>query len=322
MQQQWSGATVKYHFFSGVFKFGFITLWLLYLSQDRIISPRLLTFIIPSLLLLFSAVVLRGRRGEMMNLVSYLFVSWWFVRRYSVPRWFIVSGLLLGLVLINGIGTYRSIMKNKEVSLEERLSLAANADYLASSKMIADKSGFEFKNYIFYRQVSAETGNFDYGCLHWNKLIFNYVPAQLLGGEFKESLMIEQLETESPRLLAKEMYGHAYRTGTTSTGYSDAFGSFGWLGFIKFLLIGWMMGTLYRHAIQGRFLGQLLYIYMLGTAMHAISHGTHRILFAVWVYFFVFVFPVLCWARLKRAEAWYPASPEGGHTQKRGLWIH
>ncbi len=75
--------------------------------------------------------------------------------------------------------------------------------------------------------------------------------------------------------------------------------SFGWLGFIKFILVGGLMGILYRHAMQGHFLGQLLYVFMLSTAMHAITHETHRILVSAWVYFMALCYPVLFWARVK-----------------------
>jgi hypothetical protein len=162
------------------------------------------------------------------------------------------------------------------------------------------ESGAEFKNYVFYRYLIAEEHYYDYGLDHWNLLVFNYVPAQIVGRDFKESLMLKlhpDFETA-----AKTKYGHVYTISTTSTGFVDPFASFGWFGFVKFLIIGWLMGVLYRHAMQGAFLGQLLYIYMLGTAMHVISHGTHRILFSAWVYFFMMGFSVLFWARANRRE--------------------
>jgi hypothetical protein len=306
-QAIWSGATVKYRFLASVFKIGFLSLWLIYLNQNRIVAPKLLLFIIPALLMLFSAVVLRGRRAEMMNLVAYLFVSLWFTRRMAVPRWIITTGLIGGIVFINGIGTYRAIMmKNKTDSLSERLSLASNADYLSSIKKNMEKSGSEFKNFIYYRQAYVDSGAYDFGCAHWNRFIFNFVPAQIVGRDVKKSLMFKWLENEDPRLFAAERYGHARKTGSTSTGYTDAFGSLAWFGFVKFLLVGAIMGTLYRHAMYGSFLGQLLYVYTLGTAMHAISHGTQRILVSVWVYFFALGFPVLYRAKLKKVEDTIP----------------
>ncbi len=313
---QWSGATVKYLFLASVFKFGFIVLWLLLLNRKKWLEPKLLVFIVPSLLLLFDAAVLRGRRAEIMNLVAYIFVSLWLVRRVALPRWMIISGLAGGLLLVNGIGTYRAIMEDEDLPLSDRLSKAAEADYIAHFQENLEESGSEFKNYVFYRQIYAEEALYDLGGDHWNRLVFNFVPAQIFGRDFKESLMLQALlEADDHRILAQDRYGHMAKTGATSTGYTDAFASFSWLGFLKFLLVGGIMGTLYRYAMQGRLLGQLLYVYMLGPAMHAITHGTHRVLVSEWIYFFLLCFPVLWWAKSRVEQS-------VGNDDPRRLMFH
>ena len=297
-QSQWSGATVKYLFLASVFKFGFLTLWLLYLSQPKMVAPKLLIFIIPCLAFLLGAAVLRGRRSEMMNLFSYLAVGFWLVRRISVPRWLVSLLMVIGLIFISGISTYRGIMKNKEISLTERLSEAVNVDYLSASRGALDQSGAEFKNFIYYRQIHADMGIYDFGIVHWNRFVSNYIPAQLVGRGLKNSLMLPPTDL-SIKNLVEERYNHTFKLGTTSTGYKDAFGSFGWFGGIKFLLIGLIMGALYRHAMQGAFFGQLLYLYVLTTAMQATTHGTNAILVRIWVYFFMLCYPVLFWAQVR-----------------------
>jgi hypothetical protein len=299
-ETQWTGATVKYLFLSSIFKFGFLALWLLYLSQRKYFVPRLLVFIIPSLALLLISILLHGRRAEMMNLFSYMVVSLWLVRRVTVPRWLLVSLLAFALVLINAIGIYRAIIMNEEKTFSERVSQAARADYLAESETVIKKSGLEFKNYIFFRQAYADLGRYNFGLTHWNGLVFNYVPAQLVGRGVKNALMVP-LEDNLKDYTQLE-YGHDQAIGTTSTGYRDAFGSFGWFGFVKFFFVGAIMGRLYRYAICGFFFGQMLYVYTLNAAMHSITHGTHEILVSIWVYFFALGFPALYWARVKRAR--------------------
>ncbi len=296
---QWSGAAVKYLFLSNIFIFGFIALWLIYLSQRKRIVPRLLLFIVPSLMLLLDAAFLSGRRSAMMSLLAYTVISLWFVRRIAIPRWMILGCLSFGLLLVNAIGTYRSIMKNKDESFRQRLSEAAQADYTSSTSEVMDEGGAEFDNYLYYRLVTAEDHCYDYGLNHWNRFVYNFVPAQIVGRSVKEGLMIG-IEADPVRV-AESRYGHVYRTGSTATGYRDAFASFGWFGFIKFILIGWMMGVLYRHAMQGHFLGQLLYVYMLSPAMHSVSHETHRVLVSMWVYFFALGYPLMYFARQKGA---------------------
>ena len=296
-RSQWSGAAVKYLFLANIFKFGFIALWIVYLWQDRLVVPKLLVFLVPSLLLLLSAAVLDGRRGEMMNVFAYIFIPLWFVRRIIVPRLMLGAGLVAGLIFINSIGIYRSIMKHTELSVTDRIEMASKEDYTSASKTLIKEGGGDFDNYIYMRQVTAEDFRFDGGLKHWNEFVGNYVPAQLVGRGVKQSLKIP-LKYNSIEV-ARERYGHVFHLGGVATGYYDAFASFGWLGFVKFWMVGWLMGTVYRHGIKGGFLGIFLYVYMLNPAMHSISHGTNKILVQMWVYFFLLAYPVLSLARVK-----------------------
>ena len=292
----WSGATTKYLFLANVFKLGFLILWLRYLICGRWWDVKSLAFLIPSLIFILTAALLRGRRAEMMNLVSYIAVSLWFCKRMIIPRGLIIGGLMGGLILVNGIGTYRSIMMNTDLSLNQRVEMAWDADYLVYLKQGTHQSGNEFKNYIYRRQAYAEENIYDYGGYQWNRMVFLYVPAQVFGAAFKESL---QIPLQDIRTVVDDIYGFEWHTGTVSTGYADAFGSFWWFGVINFMLIGWIMGTLYRYALSGSFLAILFYVYNLTSAMQAITHETDQILTSTWIYFFAMAFPALFWARLR-----------------------
>ncbi len=296
---QWSGALVKYLFFASVFKLGFVALWLLYLTDRKVMNVKLLVFIVPSLMLLLQAVVLRGRRGAMMSLFAYIFCSIWLVRRYAIPRAVLVALVFAGIIMVNTIGVYRVMMSDKDTPLVERMSKAIKA--VSEEKNLSKGSGSEFKNYTHVIALYRDTKRFDYGGIHWNELVFNYVPGQLVGREFKQSLKLETgMSSREAAEILLEKFGYRMKVGTTISGYADAFGSFSWFGAIKFLLIGLMMGTLYRHAMSGTFLGQMLYVYVLSAAMHAVSHGTNRILASVWVYFFALAYPLLYRAKIRR----------------------
>ena len=58
----------------------------------------------------------------------------------------------------------------------EKMVDVFNADYTSTSKEMLEDSGAEFKNFIYYRHVYQEKGEYDLGLIHWNRLIFNYVP--------------------------------------------------------------------------------------------------------------------------------------------------
>jgi hypothetical protein len=295
-QSQWSGTAVKYLFLAGAFKIGFVVIWLLYLKQSNLFRPAILIFIIPCLVLLFMPIILHGRRADMMNLTAYIVIGLWFVRRITVPRWGMILGLICGLILINSIGTYRLILKNESIPLMDRLEQASTANYIAPMLKTTAYSGTEFNNYVYYLKIIEEKLTFDFGLMHWNLFIFNYVPAQFVGSNFKQMLMLPLKKIE---VFARNEYGHISHIGATSTGYIDAFRSFWWLGFIKFLLIGWIMGFLYQKASSGTFLGQLLYVFFLSSAMHSITHSTNDILVRYWVYFFMLGYPVIQLAKIK-----------------------
>jgi len=295
-----SGIVVKYLFLGNIFKLGFISLWLLGLWQSRLLSPKFLVFLGPGLLLFLEAILLRGRRAIMMELLTCIVFGLWFARRISIPRWIIISGLSAGLLLINGIGVYRQIMQNqKDVPLAERFSQVAEANYLELFERKMRDSGEEFKNYVYARLFYADTGNYDYGGEHWNRFVFNFVPAQIVGRELKKSLMLDNQDVNLMEYVKQE-YGHSFMTGMTMTGYTDCFGSFGWFGFVKFWLVGFIMAALYSHAMQGSFLGSFLYIFAITDAIQTISHGTHDILVRIWIYFFVLGYPAFLWAKNNR----------------------
>ncbi len=90
--------------------------------------------------------------------------------------------------------------------------------------------------------------------------------------------------------------GHKVLTGTTNTGMADCFQSFGYFGFVKFLLIGYIMGRWYARGLHGDLLGQLTYVTMMGAALHTVSHGTHWLVNA-WIHMAIFSYPFLYWAR-------------------------
>lgn len=296
---QWTGATVKYLFLAKIGTFGFLVLWLLYLDQKRLFAPKLLVFIAPTFLSLLTA-ALGGRRGIMMSLASYIFISLWFVRRFSLPRWMLCSGVLLGLALVNSIQTYRIIMDQSDTALTERLKQASSIDFTQGTESALEEGGGDFNNYIFLRQVVAEDFQYDYGLRHWNGMIFNFVPAQWVGRELKNTLMYPF--SYNAFTTVSERYGHNFGVGSVTTGYYDAFASFGWLGFLKFGLVGWLMGMLYRHAMKGDFLGMLLYVSFLSNAMHAISHGTQAVLVSEWGYFLLLGYPAIHLAKLRSGE--------------------
>ena len=290
----WTGAPVKYLFLSGMFTIGFTGLFIIYLNEGRLLNSRHI-LLIPSIILLLMPVVLGGRRGAALNMISYTILPLWFVRRWAVPRIWIGVGLVLGILLVNAIGLYRSAMAaSEDLPFKDRLELVVQQNYVDANKEQFEKPGVEFENYIYRMAAGAQVGAYDYGLFHWNIFVFNYVPAQLVGRSLKQSLMIDCVSAAEA---GRKIFDFNGAGGATQTGYTDAFFSFGYFGFIKFWILGWIMGVLYRHAMMGFFLPQLMYAFSLRAGMESITHSTNEGLVKIWVYFFIFMFALLQYSK-------------------------
>ncbi|MDW3056444.1 O-antigen polymerase [Vibrio sp. 1978] len=292
----WTGIPVMLLFFSHTFRFGFLILWIQYLKSGKILSTKYLIFLVPCVILFIDIAFLKGRRAEMMNIVSYLFIGLWFVKRIIPSRVVIITALIFGLIFINTIGAYRSIIKDDYLSTGEKIEKALDVNYLALVEDQSKNATYEFDNYTYARSAIGKTTSFDYGVYHWNTLVFNYIPAQIVGNEFKDFFYFSGVDVQK---LSMDNYYHSFNGGSTVTGYLDSFISFGWLGFIKFVIIGILIGYLYRYSMAGGVISQILYLYLLNHFMLSVTHNTNEFLTRHWVYFFCFIFPLLIWARCK-----------------------
>lgn len=292
---QWSGITVRYLFFSDAFKIGMICLLLIAFSRKPV-NKKLLLLALPGLLIMLEAIIMRGRRSVGAEFLLFSIYILWFTRRLVLPRTVVLVPLLIGVLLVSNTGQYRSIMKQQQVSFSSKIQEVIDFDYMGTMDRIIDRPSYEFENYIYGVSIAIDKFSYDYGLIHWNNFVFNYIPAQIVGRDLKMSLMVD---LDDPFEMAKRRYGHEFMTGSTVTGYFDAFLSFSFLGFMKFWLIGWIAGRLYRYANEGSFRAQLLYILLIVPAMQSISHTTNDFLIRGWVYFFIMGYPLLMLATVK-----------------------
>ena len=110
----------------------------------------------------------------------------------------------------------------------------------------------------------------------WNDFVWQYVPAQIVGSDVKEALIIGDRVGIYSRL--QEAMGYARSPGSTRTGLGSAFFDLGFLGFLYFWLIGVVAGSTYRRALGGDIISQALYIAICPLAMISYTH-THSFIF-------------------------------------------
>lgn len=292
----WSGQAVAYNFFADLLRYSLFIGLLLFLRRKSKIG--LIVFLLSSYPVLY-AVIVRGRRAETAEIVLGVLLAVWFVRGWVVPRWIFVPVALFAMLIASfSAGDYR-FRAADGITLEEVREIPWRENVVT----VLATGGAELPEALYTIDYAARFGLYDYGAFHWDRLVFNYVPAQLLGGVFKASLYLNLgigTENISPtaELLQRE-YNYRVSIGATSTGLRDAFASFGYLGCIKFFIIAYIMSIIYGAAIRGDFVAQLLYLLVVVDAMQAITHNTHWF-FGGWPHMLIFLLPALLFARRRK----------------------
>jgi hypothetical protein len=288
---QMSGMPVVYLFFARLLTYG---LAIALLCAARKPSPLLFAIIGFDLIFYFERIVITGKRAEATELALMIVLPLWFFRRWAPPRALVMAALAAGTVGMVSMSDYRQIARANSGPVWDQV---AQIDFTENFRALIADGGPETRNAVLRIDATDRNLEFDYGAFHWNRLVFNYVPSQLLGNTFKQMLML-------PMPSAGRDYNPA--TGTTETGMADAFQSFWYFGALKFLLLSWVMARIWASAMRGQAAAQIVYILSIVPAMHAISHQTDWVV-SVWVHMLIFLGPALafCVVRLpmlRRAE--------------------
>jgi hypothetical protein len=275
----WTGISTVYHFFSRVLFYGWIAAVLCFIRQPRAFSLAIVLF---GTMLILDRIVFGGRRQEATELLLTILIALWFQRRIAVPRAIALAAALCAGLALSSTGDYRSVSTNDDA----KWSQISNIHFVDNFIDLLQNGGPEMINAILRVNFTDRSQTFDFGATHWNILVFNFVPAQFLGRDFKDSLMIPVIQDRNYNPL----------TGTTETGISDAFVSFWYLGALKFFLIAYLLGRMYRAALTGSTAAQILYILSAGTSMMVITHHTQWII-SDWIQAAFFLLPGLVIAR-------------------------
>ena len=288
---QMSGISVIYLFFGRLLTYGLLIACLLYARRP---SWSMLVVIGFCLLFYVDRIVVTGKRAETMELLLIFLLAWWFHRRRKVSLTALVVGGFAGIIIMTSMSAYRAITRAHSGVV---LSEVQEIDAVGNLEELLRDGGEEMRNAVALIDATDREARFDFGAVHWNMVVSNYVPRQLFGSRVKTAL---RLETPPwPRDFVPAV-------GTTLTGMSDAFRSFWYVGAIKFFLLGYVLRRFWDLAMEGQFLGQVLYCLSIVPGMHAFSHNTDWVV-PVWIHALIFLAPALLYARCKAGGG--PAVP-------------
>jgi hypothetical protein len=235
-------------------------------------------------------IIVMGRRGTTAEFFFILILAFFFGKGRSLPRWVMLSVMIAMVLMMHSTGKYRSIAQNQGWNAPMH---SQGIEFTENLVEIAQNGGEELRNAVYMIETYDRTLNFDFGLNHWNDLVFNFVPAQLVGRELKESLMIPLPNS------VMEVFSYRAKTGSTNSGLVDSFGSFWYFGWVKFFIIGLVMKKIWSAAQRKSFVSQLLYMLLIVKVLHTVTHNTHWFVYP-WVHMAGFLFPVLLWSRKKK----------------------
>jgi hypothetical protein len=261
-----TGIGTIYLFFGGFVYPGFAICFYCVLKK-RWITAWLATAV--AAVIPLQAAVFYGRRESTVLFCMSVGLGMFFIKGKTAPRWAIVAAILGAMLFIPSTSEYRQLAKEdpleafREINFTESFRDALDPDALS-----------ELKNATVLIAATEATGDYAYGAGYWNELIFRFIPAQFVGRDFKNALMIGG-ERRDPSDFVEDVLGFRLPLGMTVTGIGDSFNQFGYFGCLFFAALGYLFKTLWVAANKPNgTMAQILYIQVTTSAMRAATHQT------------------------------------------------
>jgi len=231
--------------------------------------------------------LLLGRRSMTVFLCLIFLFGFFFVRKWTPPRWLFAAALVLGGLFVLIAPQYRALsqfgFRNGEIS---EIQVKASVKEVLSGTSYA-----EFDALVVTAAAVNRTGILDFGKGFYNSTIAQLVPRQLVGEEFKQSLFLKSSDED----ISYKTYRWSIPYGSTPTGPSNAFAEFWFFGALLYYLLGFFSRWLWERAQTGTET-QLWYTIWAMMIPESI-YGALVILPGRLLFYFLFLWPVLVWLR-------------------------
>jgi hypothetical protein len=275
-----SGTFVIINFFSSYLDYLLILILLCFYKGIKVSKLFYVVFFV-IILVQIDKFLISARRSEAIQFVltlSFFFFLFHSVRLYHQFKWIIPAFFFVGLLLNSQIGQYRMNAYSGKVSVADNMEML----HLSFGDKTTTLKDIEINNAILGINNIYRRGIYDYGTFNWNGLVKNFVPRIIGGAKFKQSMMFQSDESLVKRLS---------RSGSTMTGFYDAFSSFGIFCWAKFFVIGLFLGFLW-HKSETSLLSLVLYVALLSSSLMTITHSTNSFFSSI-VFFVIFIYPFL-----------------------------
>ena len=261
---QWTGVATAYALLANTRTFGVCLAALLFARTGRILP---LVIAVIGVLVALPMINSGVKRSVMFETVVTTAGAYYLARHTFPPRMAVVALVIFGTVLLHQVGAVREYTKRTNSTVAE--AVWAGVMFEKFEYFDLDKA-FEVEQAKFDIRYINKTMKIEYGADYWNQLTHQYVPAFIVGRNFKESLKFETLRTKAK----KGDVSLLFSKGATRTGFSDTFRSFWFFGAFFFMLMGYVSGRLYLMSWRGHIASQALYLITMSEYLVAITHGT------------------------------------------------
>jgi len=215
------------------------------------------------------AALFYGRREPTVLFLLSVALGIYFIKGKAAPRWAILAAIMAAMLAIPSTSEYRQLAKEDPLKALRAINFKEQFQEALDPNAIS-----ELKNATAVIAATEATGDYEFGAGYWNQIVFRFVPAQLLGQDFKNALMIggEQRDMSD---FVENVFGFGLPVGLTVTGMGDSFNEFGYLGCLFFAALGYLFKTLWAAANRPNgTMAQILYIQVTTSAMRAATHQT------------------------------------------------
>lgn len=262
VETQLSGSVTIYFLFFNVIYIAFPIFLFFSFRQPNVWNISLAVL---SALPTLNLIIFAGRREPTALFVLSIALTAFYQKNIKPPRAAIVGIIVFAMLIIPAIGDYRE--KAEEDPWLALTSLDLQKSFVNYFKIEEDEvlelavAAHVLDSYGFH-------GEYTFGASYWNEMVFRYVPGQLLGNDFKESLYIGERAV---------IYRNGYERppGLTITGLADSFQQFSYFGFIFFFFLAGLFRHLWKMSLtQGNLLVQILYMLCVIQALLSVTHST------------------------------------------------
>jgi len=262
----WTGRVTIYAFFGQLIYPGFAICF--YTAVQRRDALAWITAVVAATIPIELAVVYARREATVLFLLT-LLMTVFFLKRKTPPGWVILLGVIAMALFIPATSQYRTMAQ------EDALAAIRDIDFHEGFKQFFDEEGVsEVKNATIVIAATQLTADYELGAGYWNRIVFRFVPAQILGENFKNSLMIGGHERNLGDFV-EDAFAFKVPMGSTVTGLADSFNQFGYFGCLVFAAISYLFKNLWAAAYQPNgTVAQILYIQITTSAMRALTHQT------------------------------------------------